>query len=156
MDTHMRTEPRTGRSTTGFTLIELMITVAIVAILAAVAYPSYTEYIARSRRSDAKSVLTETAQWIERQYTVSNAYNLRGDGSALNTAALPYPEAPRDGGAKYYTIQFASAPTNSAFTIEAVPKNGMAGDKCGTFRLTNTGARTLNGATATVANCWNR
>jgi len=140
----------------GFTLIELMITVAIVAILAAVAYPSYTEYIARSRRSDAKAVLLETAQWIERQYTVSNAYNLKGDGNALNTAALPYQEAPRDGAAKYYTIQFASAPTASAFTLQAIPKNGQTGDKCGTFQLSQTGAKSLNAATDSVANCWNR
>ena len=57
----------------GFTLIEMMVVVAIIAILAAVAYPSYRDSVARGRRSDAKAVLTEAAQWVEREYTRSNA-----------------------------------------------------------------------------------
>jgi len=139
---------RMSRQAYGFTLIELMITAAIIAILAAIAYPSYQETIARSRRSEAKAVLLEASQWIERQYTISNNYS-------ANNLPTMYQEAPKDGSAKSYTISFsASSPT--AFTLQAVPKNGMSGDKCGTFTLTNTGGKGLSGATATQAFCWER
>lgn len=141
----------------GFTLIEVMITVAIVAILASIAYPSYQDSVARGRRSDAKGVLLENVQWIERQYTVSNDYTRKGDGVAINTAALPVREAPRDSAGKAYDIAFAAGfPTATAFTLTATPKNSMAGDKCGTFTLTNTGGKGLVGATATQAFCWER
>jgi type IV pilus assembly protein PilE len=142
------------RASGGFTLIELMIVVAIVAVLAAVAFPSYQETVARSRRADAKAVLMENAQWMERQYTVSNDYTKKGDGTAI---ALPVTEAPRDGSAKSYDIAFAaSSPTTGAFTLTATPKNSMTGDKCGTFTLTNTGGKGLSGATATQAFCWEK
>jgi type IV pilus assembly protein PilE len=138
----------------GFTLIELMIVVAIVAVLAAIALPNYQESVARSRRADAKAVLLENAQWMERQYTVSNDYTLKGDGTAI---ALPITEAPRDGGAKTYNIAFAaSSPSVGSFTLTATPKNSMTGDKCGTFTLTNTGAKGLVGATASQAFCWDK
>jgi type IV pilus assembly protein PilE len=141
----------------GFTLIETMIVAAIIAILAAIAYPGYQESVARSRRSDAKAVLLDNAQWIERQYTISNDYTKKGDGTALNSTALPTKEAPRDGGAKYYDIAFAaSSPTTGAFTLTATPKNGMTGDKCGTLMLSHTGGKSLSGATATQEFCWDK
>ena len=59
----------------GFTLIELMITVAIIAILAAIAYPSYTQYVRRAHRADAKTALLSNAQFLERNYTESNLYH---------------------------------------------------------------------------------
>jgi type IV pilus assembly protein PilE len=141
----------------GFTLIELMIVVAIVAVLAAVALPGYKETVARGRRADAKAVLLENAQWMERQYTVSNDYTKKGDSTTIDNAALPTKEAPRDGSAKSYDIAFAaSSPATGNFTLTATPKNSMAGDKCGTFTLSNTGAKGLSGATATQAYCWDR
>ena len=145
------------RVQSGFTLIELMIVVAIVAILAAIAYPSYTSTVARSRRSDAKAVLLETVQWIEREYTISGVYNKKGNGNTLNTAALPFSQAPKAPATTAYDISFTAAPTASAFTLQAVPTNSMSGDKCGTFRIDNAGAKTLGtDATSTVAECWDR
>ena len=144
----------------GFTLIEVMITVAIVAILAAIAYPSYTEQVARSRRTDAQSALLETAQWIERQYTVSNAYNLKGDGTAMNTAALPALKAKT---AESYTLSFgtttaATTPSATDYSLRLVPTGSMASDKCGTFALSSTGLKAVSGTTggASVATCWDR
>ena len=144
----------------GFTLIELMITVAIVAILAAIAYPSYVEQVARSRRADGQSALLETAQWIERQYTISNAYNLKGDGTALDAAALPPLKAKT---AEIYTLSFgtttaATTPTDKIYSLRLVPTGAMTNDKCGTLALTNTGLKSVSGTTggASVATCWDR
>jgi type IV pilus assembly protein PilE len=139
----------------GFTLIELMIVVAIIAIVAAVAYPSYRDSVSRGKRSDAKAVLLENSQWLERQATVSSAYNKKGDGSTIDSAALPIKEAPKDGAAKSYDVSFASGPSASAYTLRAVPKNAMATDQCGTLTFTNAGERGVSG-TASVSECWER
>ncbi|WP_439844578.1 type IV pilin protein, partial [Aeromonas veronii] len=59
----------------GFTLIELMIVVAVVAILAAIAYPSYNNYMAAAKRAEAKAVLLEAAQYLEREFTANGNYD---------------------------------------------------------------------------------
>lgn len=79
--------------TTGFTLIELMITVAIVAILAAVAYPSYIEHVRKSRRAQAKADLVELAQLAERFHTANGTFanfSLSGSGG--------FTQSPKEGG----------------------------------------------------------
>jgi len=145
----------------GFTLLELMITLAVVAILAAIAFPTYSEQVARSRRADAKAVLTEAAQWMERNYTAAGAYNRTAGGVAITTGSGSLPsglrEAPKEGTAKFYDITL-NVVTGNSFELRAAPKNGQAGDKCGTFRLSNTGAKDLTGNDAgqTVDTCWNR
>jgi type IV pilus assembly protein PilE len=136
----------------GFTLIEVMITVAIVSILAAVALPSYQEQVARSKRSDAQTTLLEASQWLERQYTISNAYNKKGtttiDDTVLNAGVVNRATA-------NYTLSFTDDPTADTYSLRMVPTTRMSSDKCGTFTVTNTGVKTVSG-TAGVTACWDR
>ncbi|RJX75935.1 type IV pilin protein [Pseudomonas sp. LS-2] len=132
------------RRSAGFTLIELMITVAIIGILAAIAYPSYTEYVKKTRRAEIAEVLTEQAQTLERSYS-------RNNGTYSGTTGLSTGNA-------YYTI--TSTVNAQDFTLTAAPiSTGMMNnDKCGSFVITNTGARSNTGlATGTTsATCWGR
>jgi type IV pilus assembly protein PilE len=131
----------------GFTLIELMIVVAIVGILAAVAYPSYQRYIEDSRRSDARANLVQLAQFMERYYTANGRY-VDADGDAPD---LPFTEAPRDGNDKYYDLQLDGVDAQN-YTLQAVPKGAMAGDRCGTLSVTQAGVKAVTAGT--VADCW--
>lgn len=142
-----------ARNGAGFTLIELMIVVAITGILAAIAYPSYQEHIRKTRRADAQTALMELSQFMERHYTANGRY-LNADATA---PTLPFTEAPKDGATKYYDVGFpaGTAPTANAYTLQAVPKGAMAGDVCGTLTLTNTGAKG-QAAGQTQATCWRR
>src|SRR5258705_11108197 len=84
----VRDEPQGSGRGRGFTLIELMIRVAIIAVLSAIAYPSYRESVAKSRRSDAQAVLVQGNQWMERFYAENYAYNKNTAGTAVTDSTL--------------------------------------------------------------------
>lgn len=128
----------------GFTLIEVMIVLAIIAILAAVAFPSYQETMIKNRRADGKIALTEAAARLERFFTENNNYgntinNIGGSGGKLTS-----PEG-------YYSVSLANPCGNtSCFTLTAAPQGVQTKDtKCGNLTLTHTGVR---GGSAT--DCW--
>ena len=156
----------------GFTLIELMIVVAIVGILSAIAYPSYSEYVRRGHRADARAGLLQAQQWLERASTATGVYPTTPDGGTTLPNSLQWRLA--DGTAdptKRYTIGFttdaafntqARCPTsnNGCFTLIATPNaNGpQANDKCGSYLLTHTGRQGNNnlGSGTTSAECWRK
>jgi type IV pilus assembly protein PilE len=143
----------------GFTLVELMIAVAIVAILAAIALPSYREQIAKSRRADAQAVLLQASQFMERWYTEHNRYDFARDGTTAVSLPANLSRAPQDG-TKYYEISLdtgANAVARNAYTLKAVPVTGaaMENDKCGSMTLNNQSTKGVTG-TAGVDTCWRR
>ncbi|MBP6903177.1 MAG: type IV pilin protein [Burkholderiaceae bacterium] len=130
----------------GFTLLELMITVAVIAILAGVAYPSYTSFVAKGRRADAKQALLDIAQRMERRYTERATYA----GATLGTDGL-YANVSQGG---YYSLAIATA-TADGFTLTATPRGAQAGDACGTYRYNQLGEQSLGSdASMSVAKCW--
>lgn len=129
----------------GFTLIEVMIVVAIIAILSSVAVPSYMESVRRGNRADAAATLLKNANWMEQQFTVNNSYVLQ-DGTV---PTLPIVQSPESGTSKY-DIALAADATATTYTLEATP---VQADECGKFSLDQSGKRTVSG-TATAADCW--
>jgi len=142
----------------GFTLIELMIVIAVVAILAAIALPNYFSYVQRSSRSEAKTALLTDAQYLERVYTECNAYDVAAngaDGVCDDAVTLPFTQSPSGD----YTIALSAASNATSFTLQATPVSGgrMDGDKCDVLTLSNLGVKGVGAsATLSVDQCWNR
>ncbi|MBS7458010.1 type IV pilin protein [Coralloluteibacterium stylophorae] len=130
------------RPAPGFTLIEVMITVAIVAILATIATVSYQGAVIKTRRSAAAACLEERAQALERHYTINMTYV----GAPMDPSCGADLEA-------FYTVGFVGAPAARRFTIAATPRGAQARDTtCGILRLDSTGARSAS--LGSEAECW--
>ena len=137
------------RTNQGFTLIELMITVAIIGILASVALPSYQEYIRKSRRADTQAFMSEvTAQ--QQHYLVDRRAYATGITETLASGGLGM--AIPTTVSLYYTVTMATSNTDSppTFTVTAVPKDSQAQEKCQTLTLNQQGAKTASGS----GTCW--
>lgn len=132
-------------SQAGFTLIELMITVAIIGILAAIVYPSYTESVAKGRRSQATSQVLAAQQWMERWYSENYSYSVNTASVSVNDATqFPsrYAKVPPDAtAAGVYTITVA--PQTNSYVITATRAGNMTADRCGNFTIDNLGRRSL-------------
>ncbi len=136
----------------GFTLIELMVTVAILALIVGIALPSYNESVRRARRVDVRNLLLENVHFMERVFTENNRYNLNGGAATV----LPTLTSPRQGTVQYnISIQNMDA---VSYTLQAIPAagGGMAGDRCGTYLINQTNQQTNTGNTETSAECWSR
>ena len=128
----------------GFTLIELMIVVAIIGILGAVAYPSYQENVRTSRRSDAMAALMGEAQRAERYFSLNGNYENTTAGTAFSLTSTTSDE-------NFYTISLPAATlTSTTFVVQATPTGAQTGDRCGNLTLNETGVKNFSGTGA----CW--
>jgi type IV pilus assembly protein PilE len=127
-----------------YTMIELLIVVTVFVILAVIAYPSYVAYMHKSHRSEAKAILMETAQFMERHYTTNNTYV----GASITSLS---PVSPKGAKGKHvrYNIRFANDPSELTYTLQAIPANDQTADSCGTLSINQLGA-----TTPSISGCW--
>jgi type IV pilus assembly protein PilE len=140
----------------GFTLIELMITVAIVAILASIAFPAYTSQVRKGKRAEGKAKILTAQQRLERYYTDNSTYTTDlAPLFGLAAAATVYSGDNNDSSSPY-TITSAPLGTIAAgYTLTAAVNGGFTDPDCGNLTLTSTGIKGVGvGATKTVRECW--
>ncbi len=132
----------------GFSLIELMMTVAIVGILAGVAFPAYVSQMAKAKRSEGQAALLDLSTRMERFYSENRTYegaNIAGNNtSTLLPSTLTYPDG-------YYNLSISNQ-TDSSYTLIATPNSGTHKDEdCGSLTLTHTGVK---GSSTGDEKCW--
>lgn len=144
------------RETHGFTLIELMVTVAIVAILAAIAVPSYRYAVLKGRRAQARTAILEVMQQQERYMTQNNRYAIfdstslvfktySGDNSNNSPYAITAKTCPNPNGGTDLDIK-------ECVQVVATLRTGFVDDAAGNLNMTSTGVKACSsGATAL---CW--
>jgi type IV pilus assembly protein PilE len=141
-----RPENGSGQKKRGFTLIELMIVVAVIAILGAIAMPQYMREVRKSRRTAAKTTLLDVASRQEKYYATQNKYGALTD-LAYSSSTLQAPSATQD----YYNVTLTLGTPTNGFTATASPQGDQQKDTCGTYSITNLGVQTVTG---TDTNCW--
>lgn len=131
------------RTECGFTLIEMMIVVAIIGILAAIAIPSYQEYVLRGNRTEGMALLTDAAARQERYYAQNNTYADTVAKLGINA----------DSSSNLYSLLIENVSTNT-YTLTATAKGAQLKDtKCGNLGLNQAGVKTKSG-TAALNDCW--
>jgi type IV pilus assembly protein PilE len=159
-----------------FTLIELMIAVAIIGILASIAIPNYQNSIRKARRADAKGALVSLANAMERHFTETSSYCdaakatsesvnscYPGEPSAADTGiddtgspSIYSDHSPIDGTTIFYNLKIDKVTANT-YTLTAIPVNAQINDECGVLTLEQTGKRDIvvdSASSMTANDCW--
>jgi type IV pilus assembly protein PilE len=145
---------KTCNQVRGFTLIEVMIVVAIIGILAAIAYPSYRDQMIKSRRAEGKATLVAVAQAVEKCRTLYGRYDSPGAApydcaAAQQTTGANFVESENG----FYRVT-STAIARTTFTLQAAPQQAQQADAlCGNLTLDQASRRGMSG-TGTLADCW--
>ncbi len=142
---------RSPRARAGFTLIELMIVVAIVAVLALIAIPTYQSYILKSRRTVAKTSLLDLAAREEKYYSTNNTYT--NQPTKLGYISASFPLAVPNTADNYYQLNVTAA-TTTAFSATAIPQGAQAKDSCATYSINQLSVQGNTGNTTGSSRCW--
>lgn len=124
----------------GWTLLELLMVLAIAGLCAGLALPSYQTQLQRSRRSQALMLLLQTAHWLERAAAVQGSYPTTLPDSAWSQDGLNY--------------QLGLVSDGRHFVLTATPVRQQSGDACGSFTLSDAGVRGVRDARLDVSACW--
>ena len=135
----------------GYTLLEILITLAIIGVLAAVALPSFQSSSLRATRAEAKTALLEAASDQERFYSANSSYST--NALPLANPAQEF-KSSRDGNYQIAVAACGAGTIANCFVATATPLGGQADDECTTLTLSNTGVRGSTGAS--VEECWQR
>ncbi|VUD68287.1 Fimbrial protein [Thalassocella blandensis] len=142
----------------GFTLLELMIVVAIVSILAAIAYPSYQQHILKARRTDAKEALLSIAGLQERYFLQHNKYATAADNVWHSLSSEKYYALSKADGTFRPDACKGANDTNRCYVIQAVPAASSPQNKdedCATFTIDNAGRKLAYNKSNSLNNeCW--
>lgn len=134
-----------NRQQAGFTLIEVMVVVAIIGILAAIAFPSYSEYVKRGYRTEGQAFLHDTSAREERYFAQNNSYITATDSYAsLGLSSTSSSNAK-------YTLSISKADNDGGYTLTA--EQQFDDSKCGDLTLTAKGVKGVTG-TSSAADCW--
>ena len=136
----------------GFTLIEILMVVAILGILAAIAIPSYNASRIRSGRAEAKGELMQVASDLERYFSSFNTYI--DDATPLNTPTVADRDRTTQNGLYVIDVDPGGSGIGTSFIATATPQGDQTADSCTTLTITNTGVRGATGDT--VEECWQR
>jgi len=146
----MRLSSPSGRRADGFTLIELMIAVAVLAIIVGIAIPAYTNQVVKTNRTEGKTAILNAAQALERCYSRFNQYDDTANCPTANTVSGAGITTQNE----HYLIT-STALTATTYTLQAAPQGSQAtrDTECANLSITHTGQRAVSGS-GEVTDCW--